>query len=103
MNGPVQSNPSEEMQTQEPSPDSLVKTKEESIVKGVATRKAHASRVASMSSDPSENHSMQASVGSSKLPNTGSRLSVWAMMSGILALVSGFALLVWKHKKESKN
>ena len=38
-----------------------------------------------------------------ELPNTGSRLSVWAMMSGILALVSGFTLLVWKHKKESKN
>ena len=56
-----------------------------------------------MSSDPSENHSMQDSVGSAKLPNTGSRLSVWAMMSGILALVSGFALLIWKHKKESKN
>lgn len=103
LNAPVQSNPSVEMQTQESSPDSLVKTKEEPIVKEVATRKAHASRVSSMSSDPSENHSMQDSVGSAKLPNTGSRLSVWAMMSGILALVSGFALLVWKHKKESKN
>ena len=103
LNGPVQSNPSVEMQTQEPSPDPLVKTKEEPIVKGVATRKAPANRVASTSSDPGENHSMQTSVGSSKLPNTGSRLSVWAMMSGILALVSGFALLVWKHKKESKN
>ena len=103
LNGSVQSNPSVEMQTQEPSPDPLVKTKEEPIVKGVATRKAPANRVASTSSDPGENHSMQTSVGSSKLPNTGSRLSVWAMMSGILALVSGFALLVWKHKKESKN
>lgn len=103
LNGPVQSNPSEEMQTQEPSPDSLVKTKEEPIVKGVAARKADASRGSAMSSDPSENHSMQDSVGSAKLPNTGSRLSVWAMMSGILALVSGFALLIWKHKKESKN
>lgn len=103
LNGPVQSNPSEEMQTQEPSPDPLVKTKEEPIIKGVAARKAPANRVASTSSDPSENHSIQASVGSSKLPNTGSRLSFWAMMSGILALVSGFALLVWKHKKESKN
>ena len=103
LNGPVQSNPSVEMQTQEPSPDPLVKTKEEPIVKGVASRKAPANRVASTSSDPSENHSIQASVGSSKLPNTGNRLSVWAMMSGILALVSGFALLVWKHKKESKN
>ena len=103
LNGPVQSNPSVEMQTQEPSPDPLVKTKEEPIIKGVAARKAPANRVASTSSDPSENHSIQASVGSSKLPNTGSRLSFWAMMSGILALVSGFALLVWKHKKESKN
>ena len=103
LNGPVQSNPSVEMQTQEPSPDPLVKTKEEPIVKGVATRKAPANRVASTSSDPGENHSMQASVGSSKLPNTGNRLSVWAVMSGILALVSGFALLIWKHKKESKN
>ena len=103
LNGPVQSNPSEEMQTQESGSDPLVKTKEEPIVKGVATRKAPASRLASMSSDPGENHSMQNSVGSTKLPNTGSRLSVWAMMSGILALVSGFALLVWKHKKESKN
>ena len=103
LNGPVQSNPSVEMQTQEPSPDPLVKTKEEPIVKGVATRKAPANRVASTSSDPGENHSMQASVGSSKLPNTGNRLSVWAVMSGILALVSGFALLIWKHEKESKN
>ena len=103
LNGSVQSNPSVEMQTQEPSPDPLVKTKEEPIVKGVATRKADASIGLAMSSDPGENHSMQTSVGSSKLPNTGSRLSVWAMMSGILALVSGFALLVWKHKKESKN
>lgn len=103
LNGPVLSNPSVEMQTQESVSDPLVKTKEEPIVKGVATRKAPANRVASMSSDPSENHSMQDSVGSAKLPNTGSRLSVWAMMSGILALVSGFALLVWKHKKESKN
>ena len=103
LNGPVQSNPSEGMQTQESGSDPLVKTKEEPIVKGVATRKAPANRVASTSSDPGENHSMQASVGSSKLPNTGSRLSVWAMMSGILALVSGFTLLVWKHKKESKN
>ena len=91
------------MQTQEFGSDPLVKTKEEPIVKGVATRKAPASRLASMSSDPGENHSMQNSVGSTKLPNTGSRLSVWAMMSGILALVSGFALLIWKHKKESKN
>lgn len=103
LNGPVQSNPSEEMQTQESGSDPLVKTKEEPIVKGVATRKADASIGLAMSSDPSENHSMQDSVGSAKLPNTGSRLSVWAMMSGILALVSGFALLVWKHKKESKN
>ena len=103
LNGPVQSNPSEEMQTQESGSDPLVKTKEEPIVKGVATRKADASIGLAMSSDPSENHSMQDSVGSAKLPNTGNRLSVWAMMSGILALVSGFALLVWKHKKESKN
>ena len=103
LNGPVQSNPSEGMQTQESGSDPLVKTKEEPIVKGVATRKADASRASATSSDPSDNHSMQASVGSSKLPNTGSRLSVWAMMSGILALVSGFTLLVWKHKKESKN
>ena len=103
LNGPVQSNPSEEMQTQESGSDPLVKTKEEPIVKGVATRKADASIGLAMSSDPSENHSMQDSVGSAKLPNTGSRLSVWAMMSGILALVSGFTLLVWKYKKESKN
>ncbi len=103
LNGPVQSNPSEGMQTQESGSDPLVKTKEEPIVKGVATRKADASIGLAMSSDPSENHSMQDSVGSAELPNTGSRLSVWAMMSGILALVSGFALLVWKHKKESKN
>ena len=103
LNGPVQSNPSVDMQTQEPSPNPLVKTKEEPIVKGVATRKADASGGLAMSSDPSENHSMQDSVGSAKLPNTGSRLSVWAVMSGILALVSGFALLIWKHKKESKN
>lgn len=103
LNGPVQSNPSVEMQTQEPSSDPLVKTKEEPIIKGVVARKADTSRWPAMSSDPGENHSIQASVGSSKLPNTGNRLSVWAVMSGILALVSGFALLVWKHKKESKN
>lgn len=103
LNGPVQSNPSVEMQTQESGSDPLVKTKEEPIIKGLAARKAPASRASAMSSDPGENHSMQDSVRSSKLPNTGSRLSVWAMMSGILALVSGFALLIWKHKKESKN
>ena len=91
------------MQTQEPSPDPLVKTKEEPIVKGLAARKADARRGSAMPSDPGENLSMQDSVRSAKLPNTGSRLSVWAVMSGILALVSGFALLIWKHKKESKN